>query len=253
MPWPKKKPRGDKVQCEAVKENGEQCRGFALVESYDSPDGPRCRVHAMSAEERSASSRRMAARSAVRRHNDLDAAPRLSGLEGTVTLAEVLFVVREALDARFPITHEEDWGTRLAACGTLLSAFPRDMRRTPGEIRDLIRVAVPEEVRTPEMEDAARVYKELRAKWDSLDGIRWSDLKGLYVLPYPEWCIAPFENRYYLQGKQTRPRGKVKRGLDGSVSLEREEQFPLLVPSEEPPAEHQSEWPNLSDTEAVAW
>jgi len=253
MPWPKRQPRGEKIQCSVIKESGEQCKCFALVDSYDDLDGPKCRVHAMTLEERKAESKKMAARSAVRRHGDIRSAPRLSGLGEAVTLAEVLSVVRDALEATFPITHEADWGTRLAACGTLLSAFPRDMRRTRDEVRDLLRAVVPDEVRTAEMEDAARVYKELRAKWDSVDGVRWSDLKGLYVLPYPEWSIGVFENRYQLQGKRRRPKGKVKHGLDGSVSLEREGQFPLLVPREEPPAEHESAWPKLSDTEAVAW
>jgi hypothetical protein len=252
MPWGKRTPRAGARKCEYEWEDDpdRSCGAYALRDS----DPPRCRIHSMTPEEVSAASRRAAARSAVVRHGDVESAPRLSGLDPGVTLAELLPIIREALAAKFDYTNEIDWNTRLAAVGTLLSAFPREYRRTPEDCAELIRRAIPPEIRSPEMEDARKVYAALRESWDAIDGLRYSALKGLWVARYPAWCIAPFEDARKIQGSRPKPvppkRAPVMKLPDGRVAVERTGQAPLVVPVEEPA---ESEWPEVEATEAVVW
>jgi hypothetical protein len=198
----------------------------------------------------------MAAASATKRRGDVEAAPRLSGLDPGVTLAELLPVIREALVAKFEYTGEANWNVRLAAVGTILSAFPREMRRSPEDCSELIRRAIPPESRSPELEDARKVYAAMREAWDSVDSLRWSDLKGLWVAPYPAFMIAPFENAAKIQRSRPKPippeRAPVKRTPAGPV-LERVGKLPLVVPEEEP----SDDWPETVETydtgDVVAW
>jgi len=177
--------------------------------------------------------RRMANKQAIQRKGEVEAHPRTSGLDPNITLAEVLAVVRPALTATFSHDESPDWGARLAAAGTLLAAFPRYLRETPERVRELLSAAVPPELLDAERLDAGRAYRELRAEWDHLDGLRWGQLKGLYVKPYPAYMIAPWENAAHIQASQPTPEGTVRQLPDGRHFLERAGELARLLVEEE--------------------
>jgi len=232
-----RRPRGLGRHCEHVsEETGEQCKAWAMKATYEDERGPRCRLHSMSPEEVSAAARHAARKSAVVRHADTEAATRLSGLDPGVTLGQLMPILREALTARLE-TGERDWNAALSACGTLLAGWPRFLRSSPEECRELLRRAIPPEILSDELLDTRRVYRELRVCWDDLDGLRWSGLRGLYVAEYPAWMVAPWEDARAIQ--KSRPadvppdRAPVRQLPDGRPALLREGELPFLLPVED--------------------
>lgn len=229
-----KRRKGTGVRCSFVfEETGETCRAWAVRESVEDEDGPRCFLHRGTAEQRSQRARRAGQLGAVKRRGEIETAPRLSGLDPGVTLAQLMPILYDALTARYEHDGSIDHGTRLAGVGTLLSGWPRIMRSDPEACRDLLRRAIPPEILTVEMLDTERVYKELRRSWNEVDGLRWSDLKGLYVAQYPAWMLAPWEDRVRIQRSRPAPippeLAPVRRLPDGRPILERTGAFPLVL------------------------
>jgi hypothetical protein len=225
--------RGMGRQCEHVNpETGEQCRAWGLHSTFEDQDGPRCRIHALTPDELSREASRMARANAALRRAEVEATPR-SGLDPGISLAGVLEVIRPALTATLP-AGEADWSARLAAAGTLLAGFARYYRETPEKVNELLREAIPEEAYDERM-NASRVYLNMRAEWDKLDGLRWSDLTGLYVKPYPAWMIGPHEEAAKVQQSRPKPisparaEARIIRLPDGEVAIRRDGQLPRLL------------------------
>jgi hypothetical protein len=234
--------RGLGRQCGHVNpETGEQCKAWALRATFEDRDEddalPLCRVHhVLESEGEEGLSRamsRMAKRGGVVRRGETEASPRLSGLDPELRFADVAPILHEALTARHEYTHEIDHNARLAAIGTLLSAWPKYLRTSPVECKQLLPDAIPEEILTPEMLDVERSYRELRASWDELDGLRWSKLKGLYMKPYPAWMIAPWENADRIQRSRPKSSADVLHLPNDDVAVKRPGKLPALIPVEE--------------------
>lgn len=257
MAWGKRQPKGDRVHCAQLTAEGKPCRAYALIETYEDEDGPKCRTHSMSAEERSAHSRRMAQKSVAVRHDQKKVAPRASGISPDVSHRELLEIVADALQAT-DFLGAPDHAVRTLACVALLSGFRDYYSRDPEQVEALLRQIVPREVYDADRMKATEVYREARAAWDRVDGLRWSDLKGLWIAPYPPSLIGPHEDARKTNGRRPRPispeRAAVKRTPVGPV-LERAGSFPLVLPEEEPPAG--DDWPETIDTfdtgDVVAW
>lgn len=235
-----RKRRGAAVRCSAVREDGDPCRAYALVSTYDSEEGPRCRTHAMTAEQRSRMASRMGNKRALQRRSETEAKPR-SDLQPHITLEEVLQVVAPALTAEDHWTGEALWGVRLAAAGTLLAAFPRYYRETPEKVNQLLRQLLPEHVYDSERMKAEKVFASLRASWLQLEGLRWSNIQGLYTKPFPSWCLEPWlSDREVRELQRSRPapvapdRAPVRHLPGGIVALERPHAPMFMLPLEEP-------------------
>jgi hypothetical protein len=225
--------------CQEILEDGERCKGWALRSTWeDLPDEqvrPRCRTHSMTPEERVAMARSMAGKSAVVRRGAVEARPR-SDLQPGISLAEVLATVAPALQASDPWTGEALWPVRLAAAGTLLSSFPSQYRESPEKVEQLLEQLVPDRVLDRERMKAEAVFEALRAEWDTVKGLRWDKLVGLYVRRYPPYCIAPFEDAREINGRRPKPApdASVKPLPGGGMYLERDGKPGLIVPVEEP-------------------
>lgn len=217
--------------CEAVTKTGGSCRAKALRDS----DPPRCRLHAMTPEQRSADAKRAAHNSAFARRSKAE--PKASsGLGPTVTLLDVIEACVPALSATFSHDQSPDWSARLAAAGTLLVSFPRQLRDTPERVRALIEQCLPSQVLDQagirERLKAQNVYTAMRQEWDRLR-VKNDPTTGLYIEPYPPHLIAPWEDRKVVLASQPNPTGRIEHALDGAVILYRDgEDMPLLVPQQ---------------------
>lgn len=231
-------------QCEQQLENGERCTAHALTEERRESQGIEddapylCRIHQLAADGNlSKVQRRAALASGAARRREVEASSRLSGLDPKVTLVQVLDVVRPALTATL-LTSEPDWSARLCAAGVLLAAFPRYLRNSPEQVNELLRQAIPAEVYDERM-TADTVYRNMRHEWDQLDGLGWSDLRGLVVRPYPPFMVGPHEDAARIQASRPAPPpdAKVRRLPTGQHVLDRgPRELPLLLE----PVEHDS-------------
>jgi hypothetical protein len=214
------------VKCEDTKTDGSPCRANALRDS----DPPRCRLHALSAEERNGQAQKAAKASGFARRSKAEPRAR-SGIPPAVSLADILGVCTPALSATFE-HGPPDWGARLAAVGTIVATFPRYLRDTPENVRALIEEFLPSSLPEGTRERLAleNVYVAMRAEWDALR-VRHHPVTGLYSESYPPHLIAPWEDAKALQAAQPKPEGDLRRTDDGALLLYREgESFPLLVP-----------------------
>jgi hypothetical protein len=225
--------------CQELLEGGNRCQAWALRSTWEGlPDEevrPRCRTHSMTPEERVEMATTMASKSAVVRRGNVEARPR-SDLHPGISLAEVLATIAPALEATDQWTGEPLWPVRLAAAGTLLAAWPTVYRDSPQKVNQLLEQLIPERVLDRERMKAEAVFEALRAEWDTVKGLRWDKLVGLYTRRYPPYCIAPFENAREIQGRRPKPdpHAPVKPLPGGGMYLEREGKPGLIVPVEEP-------------------
>jgi hypothetical protein len=171
------------------------------------------------------------------RRSEVEPAPQLSGLDPGITLGQVMDVVRPALTATLP-TNEPDWAARLCAAGILLAGFPRYLRDSPEKVKELLRATIPGEVYDEVRMHADLVFAAMRHEWDELDGLGWSDLKGLVVKPYPAFMIAPHENAARIQRSRPQPPqgllDRVRRLATGQHVLDRDGSVPLLLEEVDP-------------------
>jgi uncharacterized protein YbjT (DUF2867 family) len=222
-----RKPKGTGRKCSFEFEDGRSCQAWALRDS----DPPLCRTHSMTAEERSRMASDMATIQALRRRAEVEVKP-ASDVHPDLTLADVLGVVAPALRASFP-SGAPDWSARLCAAGVVLASFPRYMRDTPEHVRELLQQALPASAYDAERMQPDAVFAAMRAEWDRLTGLGWSELHGLVVKPYPSWMFGPGEDAAAIQAARPAPippaKAPVRRALDGRAILEREGEVPLLL------------------------
>ena len=217
--------------CEAVKENGEPCGAWARRDS----DPPRCALHSESVEERAERARKAAAASSFARRSKAE--PRHpNGLRTDVSLADVLKATAPALTAVYEATGEPDWGARLSAVAVLVLSFPRQLRDRPEKVEQLIRDFLPREAADQKgMRErllADEVYRALRREWDRLP--QWSELRGLYWLPYPRQFVPPWQSYEEVVKRELPPdiapaEAPVRRLPDGRALLDRRTDPPLLL------------------------
>jgi hypothetical protein len=178
-------------QCEGTKLDGERCKKWALPTSEE----PYCHQHSMTPEEWKELQRRGGKARAAQRREEAKTKPG-AGLAPNVSLADVLRVCVPALTAVYEATGEADWSARLAACGTLLAAFPSYLRSTPAEVRNLLATILPPQVYS-DTEAKHRitpnaVYRAMRAEYDRLP--ETSPLVRIQRHPYPPQAIAAWED-----------------------------------------------------------
>jgi hypothetical protein len=219
--------------CEAVRDDGGQCRAFAKRDS----DPPRCDFHSISKEERVARSVKGGKRRQMLRREAAEPKAR-SGLSPTVSLEDVLRAVAPALTATFEHNGSADWSARLAAAGTLLTAFPRHLRDTPENVRELLERCLPlsvlEQREMRKRLEAEEVYRAMRDEWIRLQGMSWDELTGLYWEPFPRYMVAPWEDyktvcMNELPSAIVPDKAPVNVLEDGTVLLRRPGERPLVI------------------------
>jgi hypothetical protein len=225
----RRKRKGDAYtkKCEALKEDGARCGAWALRES----DPPRCRIHSLTPEELSAQATKAAKKSAFVRRSTAE--PTMStGLAPTVTLADVLRVCAPALEATFDHNGQPDWTARLAAAGTVLVSFPRQLRDTPEKVKELLESFLPSTVQKQqgmkERLTEANVYRAMREEWNHLR-VRYHPVTGLFSEPYPEHLIGPSEDAKAVRAAQPKPEGELVHLPDGTTLLYRDGDLPQVV------------------------
>jgi hypothetical protein len=213
-------------KCEHVSDEGKQCRAWARRDS----EPPRCALHALTPEQRTLRSQLAASASALKRRGDAEPEGG-SGLDLGLNLEDIVRVVTPALEATFEHDGRPDWGARLCAAGVLVAAFPRQYRQTPERVRELLDRILPANVRNAEQIEAEKVYRAMRREWDELPA--WSELRGLYVKPYPAYMVAPFEDAAAVQRERPADvpleQAPVLRLPNGRVALKRTNDLPLLL------------------------
>jgi len=182
-------------RCSAVNAKGKQCGSHAV---RDGSEPPLCWYHKLTPEERLEQSKRGGQSRAAQRqeaHELKEHKPRADFHPG-ITLSKVLEVCAPAMVSVIEATGEPDWSARLAAAGVVLMTFPRYLRSTPEDVRELLERALPEQViEQPGMRErleAETVYRALRAEWFSMP--RYSPIRGLYARPLPKHLVAPWES-----------------------------------------------------------
>ena len=226
-----------KRQCEEISPTGERCNAYALRDS----DPPRCLFHSRTPEERSEHAREAAQASALARR--ATAEPGAQGLALGVTTEDVLALVGEGLSATYAdagLPGQADWPTRLLACLVLLSTFPRAMRRTPEQAQAALAQALPASARQDDPEAAHRLsvsaaYTLARREWNKLK-LRYSPLVGLYTEEYPDFLIAPWEDRARVLREERPPpippreaEDLLTRAPSGELYVRRNGALPLLI------------------------
>jgi hypothetical protein len=180
-----------KRQCIGKKKNGEQCNKWAVPTSEE----PYCAQHLMSEEAWKELQREGGRKRAAQRREEAKTKPG-AGLAPNVSLADVLRVCVPAMTSVYEATGEPDWSARLAACGTLLAAFPSYLRSTPAEVANLLATILPPEVYShPEAKHRITpnaIYRAARAEYDRLPGL--NPLVRIQRHPYPSHTIGAWED-----------------------------------------------------------
>jgi len=212
---------------EALTAEGEPCSAAALRDS----EPPRCYVDSLDAEGRKALSQKAAAKSKLVRQAKAEPKVR-TGLDPNVSLLDIAAACAPALEAVYEHDGTPDWGARLAAAGTMLSCFPRQMRATPEHVRSLLNDFLPSRlIELRERANETNVYKAMREEFHRLV-IRHHPIGGLYF-DVPDFMIAPWEDRARVRADMPKPEGELERLPTGELLLRRDGKFPLLVPEDE--------------------
>jgi hypothetical protein len=173
-------------RCSSTETKKGYCNAYALADS----DPPLCHFHSMGLDERQAWRARGGKARQQQQRLRADREERLDGIAFGVGPEHILKTCLAAMDAKL-VTGEIDWGARLSACCVLLQVFPKSLRMTPEEARDLL-VELLDGTRQRRLADIAvkEHFKRLRAEWFETM-TRVDALGHLYAVAVPPMLLGP--------------------------------------------------------------
>jgi hypothetical protein len=173
-------------RCSSTETERGVCNAYALADS----DPPLCAYHSMSEAERQAWKVKGGKARVQKQRLRADQEERLSGIAFGVSTEQILKVCKEALDAKL-ITGEPDWGARLSACAILLQVFPKSLRTTVEEAKEILDELFTGTRHAALKERAVREhFKAMRAEWVETM-TRCDSLGRLYVTAFPPMLLGP--------------------------------------------------------------